>query len=210
MKAELQKKLYDKYPAIFIKNELPMTETCMCWGIECGDGWYDLMDNLCARLNDICEKYDVKIVADQVKEKYGTLRFYYSVEFGKRWTRKFSRMSNFLHTISSHLSYTRFPKLVNYINHMYCDARDKEWQLDNQVYITKHCNGWIKHGQFMLAYRGVYDLIDGVISNFDDFSSMVCEKCGSTVGVESTKGWISYQCTVCRNKRNDEQSQAGK
>lgn len=49
-----------------------MQATCMCWGIDCGDGWYWLIDNLC----DYIFKTDKTVEATQVKEKFGTLRFY--------------------------------------------------------------------------------------------------------------------------------------
>jgi hypothetical protein len=47
MKEELQNKLYEKYPKIFGQKDLPMQETAMCWGIACGDGWYNILDVLC-------------------------------------------------------------------------------------------------------------------------------------------------------------------
>jgi hypothetical protein len=43
----------------------------MCWGFDCGDGWFDLIDQLSADLAPL------GVVATQVKEKYGGLRFYY-------------------------------------------------------------------------------------------------------------------------------------
>jgi hypothetical protein len=107
-----------------------MQETCMCWGFECGDGWYDIINSLCAniqhhvdwkrkqrvydlkraraakkgrdalikflagdsqvsdwheeRADEILENgdreitpYVHRVVAQQVKEKFGGLRFYY-------------------------------------------------------------------------------------------------------------------------------------
>jgi len=50
MTEELQNKLYAKYPKIFAEKDLPMTQTCMNWGICCGDGWYWLIDQLCSSL----------------------------------------------------------------------------------------------------------------------------------------------------------------
>jgi len=47
MREDLQNKLYEKYPKIFVQKDLPMTQTAMCWGISCGDGWYDIIDTLC-------------------------------------------------------------------------------------------------------------------------------------------------------------------
>jgi len=77
MKAELQKKLFEKYPKIFRQKDLPMQETAMCWGIDCGDGWYKIIDLLCKLLQwDIDHNKHPQIEATQVKEKYGGLRFY--------------------------------------------------------------------------------------------------------------------------------------
>ena len=77
MKKELQDKLFEKYPKIFRQKDLSMQETCMCWGIECSEGWFKLIDNLCSLLQfDIDHNKYPQIEAVQVKEKYGTLRFY--------------------------------------------------------------------------------------------------------------------------------------
>lgn len=47
MNEKLQNQLYEKYPKLFCQKDLPMTHTCMCWGVAVGDGWYDIIDNLC-------------------------------------------------------------------------------------------------------------------------------------------------------------------
>lgn len=51
---------------------------------ECGDGWFDILRTLSVKIENLLErdegKYDspVEMFAIQVKEKYGTLRFYMS------------------------------------------------------------------------------------------------------------------------------------
>lgn len=70
MKQELEDKLFDKYPNLYADKDLPMSQTAMCWGIACGDGWYDIIDRLSAKLEPM------GIKAMQVKEKFGGLRFY--------------------------------------------------------------------------------------------------------------------------------------
>ena len=50
MRKELDEKLCEKYPLIFKNRHADMTETAMCWGFECGDGWYNLIDVLCGLL----------------------------------------------------------------------------------------------------------------------------------------------------------------
>ena len=116
MREELDKKLVEKYPEIFRDRYGDMRTTAMCWGFECGDGWYNIIDTLCDLLSSeyryAKEHYDDLIewknatgikpwskkpitdeeiaeakqkmeeereklpIAIQVKEKFGTLRFY--------------------------------------------------------------------------------------------------------------------------------------
>ena len=99
MKEELANLLYDRYPLIFAKKI----------GIECGDGWYNIIHALCHSIqthidnvarqkewaikknaqpvksgidldNKPCDIPDlvVQVNVQQIKEKFGTLRFYAS------------------------------------------------------------------------------------------------------------------------------------
>lgn len=80
MNNELQQKLFDKYPRLFKQRKLSMSETAMCWGIDCGPGWYDLLDQLCGWINWHMEKNAhtfPQVEFTQVKEKFGQLRVYY-------------------------------------------------------------------------------------------------------------------------------------
>src|SRR3546814_4106154 len=62
------------YPRIFSTGPLP-------WGFEHGDGWSELIAALCATLNEILESEPgASIGVKQVKEKFGTLRFYRTEE----------------------------------------------------------------------------------------------------------------------------------
>jgi len=82
MEQELQDKLFKKYPKIFEQRKLPMTQTCMCWGLECGKGWYQLLDCLCSSLQWDTERNGYpQVVFTQVKEKFGTLRAYYNWKY---------------------------------------------------------------------------------------------------------------------------------
>jgi len=139
MKRELDEALCAKYPEIFKDRHGDMRETAMCWGFDCGDGWYNIIDSACAAIQNhiynehrhvnflkkwneeikrahagdwsfLYEQYKSEkerewldenlekekqkylielrevpkpfpqVVATQVKEKYGTLRFYLSHE----------------------------------------------------------------------------------------------------------------------------------
>lgn len=80
MRDELELQLFAKYPKIFKQKDLPMTQTCMCWGLECGDGWFDIIDTLCSKIQAYVDTTGTpQVEATQVKEKYGTLRFYTNI-----------------------------------------------------------------------------------------------------------------------------------
>lgn len=89
MSPELDEKIVKSYPILFRNRHASPQQTCMCWGFECGDGWYDLINEASAALEAInakCTEKDGYIVAAQVKEKFGGLRFYlegHPSRFGK-------------------------------------------------------------------------------------------------------------------------------
>jgi hypothetical protein len=84
MRQELDKLLCEKYPKMMVNRNKPMMETCMCWGFDCGDGWYNILNQLMGNIQHHIDWKNRKgevvpqVTLDQVKEKFGTLRFYYS------------------------------------------------------------------------------------------------------------------------------------
>lgn len=78
MKAELQEKLFQKYPALFRQKDLLLKESAMPRGIEIeGDGWYWLLDKLCECIQSYIDHNRLKqIEFIQVKEKLGKLVIY--------------------------------------------------------------------------------------------------------------------------------------
>lgn len=54
--------------------------------IQCGDGWFDLIDVLCQQLQHDTEQAGApQVLASQVKEKYGGLRFYADSGSDRQW-----------------------------------------------------------------------------------------------------------------------------
>ena len=90
MKQEYDTYLCTTFPKMFVNRYKPMTETTMCWGFECGNGWYHIIRVLCSniqhhidwrnRKNELNPNQPIvpQVTVDQVKEKFGTLRFYYT------------------------------------------------------------------------------------------------------------------------------------
>jgi hypothetical protein len=95
MDQELQNQLFEKYPDLFSNKDKDIMSSCMGWGIECGNGWFDIISPLCFMIknheNNIVWQTEYKqktqpdyqsdyfpVKFDQVKEKYGGLRLYFS------------------------------------------------------------------------------------------------------------------------------------
>lgn len=55
MNKELQNKLFEKYPKLFVQKDWAPSETLMCFGLTCGDGWYNIIDNLCKLISEEVE-----------------------------------------------------------------------------------------------------------------------------------------------------------
>ena len=84
MKKENDEYLCKVYPKMMVNRNKDMQETCMCWGFECGDGWFQLLNQLMGNIQSYIdwqnreEEVVRQVTLDQVKEKFGTLRFYYT------------------------------------------------------------------------------------------------------------------------------------
>ena len=73
MRQELQRKLFKRYPVFFsLARKKSGRSPIGAKGVECGDGWYKLIDRLCSKII----KVNPKIVVVQLKEKFSTLRCY--------------------------------------------------------------------------------------------------------------------------------------
>jgi hypothetical protein len=124
MTDELEKKLIEKYPKMFVISESDITKPYPMFGIECGDGWYNLLDELCNSIQFHIdhnmynvEKESAQVVVEQIKEKFGGLRFY------------FRGGDDFIDGLVS------FAESMSYKTCEFCGT--------NQ-YVTKNTSGWIQ------------------------------------------------------------------
>ena len=96
MNEKLQEAIFKKYPEIFKQRNMKVEESCMARGIQCGNGWFNIIDVLCHSIKTYISQntkscsnnqHKVRLIptnrtsltfeAAQIKEKYGALRFYY-------------------------------------------------------------------------------------------------------------------------------------
>lgn len=75
MSPEKSKELIAIYPSLFLQDDDY---------IECGDGWFELLKDCITKIKEQIEKEPLelddsfRLYVSQIKEKYGTLRFYLS------------------------------------------------------------------------------------------------------------------------------------
>jgi len=78
MKKQLDEALCAKYPLVFKDRHADMRTTAMCWGLDCGDGWYNIIDVLCGLLTS--DYRHAKTHYESIKDKLGKPRW----EFDKK------------------------------------------------------------------------------------------------------------------------------
>lgn len=76
MNEENTRKLLTDFDRLFRGRAEPETQTRMCDGVACGDGWFDLISQLCVDITEHARKVGLDPKAVQVKEKFGCLCFY--------------------------------------------------------------------------------------------------------------------------------------
>lgn len=70
MNEENTKYLRENFPNLFKEYGGDPRHTCMAWGFAVSDGWFEIIKELAEKLEPM------GVVAAQVKEKFGGLRFY--------------------------------------------------------------------------------------------------------------------------------------
>lgn len=238
MKEELEQKLFTDYPEMFKNKDLPMTQTCMCWGIETGSGWYFLLNNMCRSLKRLGEKYDFTVVFDQVKSKYGTLRAYYHIEEGPSWTSRpkawplrclgvVLKKVYFLITHKRMEFLTKRTEIMSYSKKPYKMWRDWVIKFRDIVYwlerptqlykgkpkMSTERTGWSTcGGDFSTPVSGNAEaMVDDYIHIADDMSAITCETCGmACAGPSSDGGWVSTLCENCVKKQAEAMEEVSK
>lgn len=81
MQESLDQQLCKEFPKLFVNRH--QDDSCLYWGIGGGDGWYNIIHALCSNIQSHIDwrvkqgQEITQVTVEQVKEKFGTLRFYY-------------------------------------------------------------------------------------------------------------------------------------
>jgi hypothetical protein len=171
MKEELESHLIKKYPKIFAQADLSPGETCMCWGICVGDGWYNLLDQLCSGIQSYIDWKEVQHHKD--------------VEFNRV-------LSLALCGDRTELE-NQTPRSWNrdeYIEELIQGGFREVTPIVPQVVAVQVKE---KFGTLRFYYDGGDDYVRGMVTLADNLSEVTCEVCGAP-GKIRDKGWVSVRC----------------
>lgn len=190
-------KIIKKYPNLFENATKPPTETCMCWGLECDEGWHELIDNLCdflenqksfsyidlyderGNLNQIRYSYP-NVVFDQIKEKFGSLTIYFRV--------KAPELNDYIDKMSEYLHLSIFRKIF-----MKLFQRKKFNSIEkNSIELEK-------------VYRHINSYAEGVVGFAEALSRKTCEVTGKSGKLRKNGCWYKTVCDEIAEKEGYEE-----
>ena len=174
MNKHLDDYLCKKYPKIFVERNMPMNQTCMCWGFP-GDGWFHIIDALCENIQHHLDQMVYRPKDgwfNQLKDKTRTFLM-----------NRFPRISYETLNKLLHVEWGYYPSGIPQV-------------------VAKQVKE--KFGTLRFYYSGGDDYISNIVSFTEYLSGRICENCGAmNEKVGHTGGWITTVCAVCnKNPEN--------
>jgi hypothetical protein len=176
------------------------------WGrwISCDAGWYPIIVRLDEQIASLAPGY----VIQQVKEKYGTLRFYWGipyrepsccVERGRLDPRPVPGAASgpFAPTGRSAEDQIRLEEwLARQDEHR---SSDEHRRVERELYET------VDHSRS----KETRERIDALVAAAEDLAACTCELCGATGFLQSQGGWLKTLCPTCGSSEGYEPREPG-
>lgn len=168
MNKELETKLFKSYPEIFPNKEgLP-------WGIECDDGWYTLLDQLCSQIS-----HEIK------NPEYEKVKFF---KFKEGWNALMNAIDDLVYFHAEKYHFVT----KKYLFRLYVKPQ--------KPITVKALQIKEKFGQMRFYIQGGNNNILNSIHFATSLSASVCEKCGkfdSNIGI-CGESWHKSLCLDCK------------
>ena len=184
MKQELDALLCEKYPKMMVNRDKSMQETCMCWGFECGDGWFNILNQL---MSNIQHHIDWK------EKQHNRATMYNEIaQAGKSGNTEL-----FADLVAKEYAY-QLTISSDYIREQ-CEKMIKNPLREVPKIIPQVTLDQVKEkfGTLRFYYTGGDDEIRGMVRMAESMSAVTCEKCGLP-GTQTQGGWIKTACAVHR------------
>ena len=179
MRKELDDALVRKYPEIFRDRYGDARQTAMCWGFDCGDGWYNIIDSACAAIQSHVNnqhrhrEFLIKWNEQIQKAQAGDWSFLYD-----EWK---SEQERAWLSVEENLEKEKKKYLV--------ESREVPEPFPQPVATqVKEKYGTLR---FYLSHEDEY--VSGVVAMAEYMSGVICETCGAPGKTWGT-GWVRTLC----------------
>jgi hypothetical protein len=179
MSPDKEKYLTTTYPKLFPPRHDPR-ESLMVFGFECGDGWFWIIDQLCAmiqwKIDQEFENYNRKVsynkmIADAQAGNTDDLDKYFEfiADLKQRAERKAAALNAGL-----------------------TDIKDEDKPYQPEVIQVKE-----KYGTLRFYISASSSEIHNYIAFAEHLSATTCEFCGSHENIKTSQGWMITACDKC-------------
>jgi hypothetical protein len=118
-----------KFKLMFSERYFTIQESCMAWGFDIPAGWRPVLFELCQKLDILCRELAIELTFTQIKEKFGSARFYYRPRSKEtRNVNDFSVIEEVLNDLVSKYEHSCF-----YINKDSGQFLNDEFELDKKL-----------------------------------------------------------------------------
>jgi hypothetical protein len=183
MKKDIDAVLCEKYPKIFVNRHASEQVTAMCWGIATGDGWFNILDQLCGNIQSHID-----------------------------WTEKRHRQTIEHNNMVADMkagNFESFDKDMGNMSEDFKETRREEILEHGYNEVVPPCPQVVadqvkeKFGTLRFYYSGGDDVVDGMVRMAEAMTEVTCEGCGSP-GERRGGGWIRTECKTCADQRDEQ------
>lgn len=179
MNEQLDKQLCEKFPYMFQRRHGLPSETNMCWGFTCGDGWYNIINALCVAIeHHIKWKRESRVRA---------------MLYNRR-LKKAIKLNDCYFLLPNWVS-SNVPApdwAINEARAAMTDRSFKEVPEKIQRVIVDQVKE--KFGGMRFNYDGGDDYIAGLVQMAETMSQVTCEKCGNIGKTSHFSGLLATLC----------------
>lgn len=169
--------LCTQYPKIFKSTFQIPDNGFYIWGIDCGEGWFEILDVCC----DAIQRH---IDASRIQRK-SDLIFNRALKKAIAGNRE---------SLIRYFSGVKYPE--GYVDNLIedCVANERYKEVREAVPQVVATQVKEKFGLLSFYYNGGDDYTDGIIATMGLWSSTVCEVCGEKGRLRGRQGWLYTSC----------------
>jgi hypothetical protein len=175
MKKELDEALCKKYPKIFRHRHTSVKYSCMGWGLEVGDGWYDIIDNACSLIQWHIDE-SRKTRARYLKRKRAIV---------KSTIDNLEPLIKYLSNGDDHTTWA-----IESASVIFCQIHEEKLACPQVTALQVK----EKYGTLRFYINGGDDYTNGIIDFVERMSGKICDVCGDKAVMRNNHGWYSTRC----------------